>query len=248
MNRAIVICIAIFAGIVASTFLWMHGGSSPTSPDLATIIKPADGDSSLAKGKEGKALALASASVPAEEKAPGAKSVGDPDAKTKEAQEPPEKPVIVEGPPSKPKKPKRGVAQRPPEAPKPAAPKPVDTSVINWDEDLGRLQGTWRMVDTEYDGNRIAEEARNYSWEFRGDKYTIKRQGNFMELHKVQLNSERSPKTIDGTHDITGRKVMGIYELTEDTLKVCYDLTGNGRPDSFTAARGSRRVCYYFER
>jgi hypothetical protein len=41
---------------------------------------------------------------------------------------------------------------------------------------------------------------------------------------------------------------MGIYEVTDDTLKVCYDLTGNGRPDSFKAAKGSRRACYYFER
>ena len=104
------------------------------------------------------------------------------------------------------------------------------------------------MVDAEYDGNRIPDEASKYSWDFRVDQYTIKNNGNFQELWFVEVNSSRHLKTIDSTHDITRRKVMGIYEVTDDTLKVCYDLTGNGRPDSFKAAKGSRRACYYFER
>jgi hypothetical protein len=56
------------------------------------------------------------------------------------------------------------------------------------------------------------------------------------------------PKTIDGPNDLTRQRIMGIYELTDDTLRVCYDLTGNGRPDTFKCPAGSGRACYYFKR
>jgi uncharacterized protein (TIGR03067 family) len=104
------------------------------------------------------------------------------------------------------------------------------------------------MVDAEYDGLRNPGQAKEYSWDFHDYEYTNNHNDNFMELYHVKLSSGRKPKTIDATHDLVGRKLMGIYEISGDRLKVCYDLTGNGRPDSFEAAKGSRRACYYFQR
>ena len=45
-----------------------------------------------------------------------------------------------------------------------------------------------------------------------------------------------------------GRKLTGIYELGGATLKVCYDLTGEGYPNDFTAVKGARRLFYTFSR
>ena len=137
------------------------------------------------------------------------------------------------------------------------APKPKarETNGGIWDEDLDRLHGTWRMVDVEYEDERNPNQAKEYSWVFRVDEYTINHNGDFQELWVVEVNSSRHPKTIDSTGTLTriapipgGKKLMGIYEVTDDTLRVCFDLTGNSRPDSFKAAKGSRRACYYFKR
>jgi len=103
-------------------------------------------------------------------------------------------------------------------------------------------------LKAEYNGRDIEENAKEYTWDFRGDQYTINHNNNFAELWHVGLNSGKKPKLIDGKHDLTGHKMMGIYELDGDSLKVCYDMTGFGRPDSFKTTPGSRRVCYYFER
>jgi uncharacterized protein (TIGR03067 family) len=135
----------------------------------------------------------------------------------------------------------------------------VEVEVVkpNWyDRELSKLQGTWRLVDTEYDGQRITEEAkrRNLAWVFDDEQYTIMADGKLDEVWTVKLNASRKPKTIDGTIQrtwigpIAHKKLMGIYEVTDDTLRICYDLTGNGRPDNFKAPKGSRRACYIFER
>jgi uncharacterized protein (TIGR03067 family) len=231
--------LVIFVVAFACGFLLIRSGTPPTAAGLAATGERAHGGDSLAKGK---ASAPTSASEPDKVETQSA-----PSAETRDAEKDSSKPVAasnpVKGSARQPGQPKRIVVRSNPETPK----EPKTNGGIP-DQDLDRLQGTWQVVDTEYDGNRLAEEARKYSWEFRGDKYTIKHQGNFTERWAVQLNSGTNPKTINSTHDIVGKQFKGIYEVTNDTLKVCYDLTGNGRPDSFKATKGSRRVCYYFKR
>ena len=244
MSRLIFVFVFVFAAIFAGAYMLIQQASSPS-----TAAQLAKNGESPAQNKESKSASPTSASDPDEGKSASAKSGAFPKAKESKkdaenvaaAPKPDEPSVRTQG--QKKSKSKRTVVRMPP-----ATPKPRETNGGIWDDDLDRLQGHWRMVDAEWDGNSIAEEAKKYSWDFRVDQYTIKCNGNFQELWFVEVNSSRRLKTIDSTHDITRRKVMGIYEVTDDTLKVCYDLTGNGRPDSFKAAKGSRRACYYFER
>ena len=42
--------------------------------------------------------------------------------------------------------------------------------------------------------------------------------------------------------------MKGIYEITGETLRVCYDLTGGRYPKSFDAGAGSGQVVYEFRR
>jgi uncharacterized protein (TIGR03067 family) len=244
MNRLILIFFLIFAGAFGSAFLLIQGVDRPTAPGPAAAVKPANNEDSLANAEQ--SSAPTSATDPDQNKAQRATTAGDLDPKTNESEKPLNKPAAspkpIERSAPQPNKPKRVVANK-----RPATPKPAETNRVR-DPDLDRLRGTWRIVDTEYDGERMAKEAQNYTWEFRADQYTIKHKGNFAELWTAQLNSTCNPQTIDGTHDITRKKLLGIYELSNDTLKVSYDLTGNGRPDSFQAPKGSRRVCYYFKR
>jgi uncharacterized protein (TIGR03067 family) len=152
----------------------------------------------------------------------------------------------------------------------PAKPKPATPA--ERDDDLDNLQGTWKMVGAEYDGKKAnssqelwkislggeddGDKEQKYpkeiEWVFKNDQYTIIMDGHQCEVWDVRLNSSKDPKTIDSDPSIgrvnTNVRLTGIYELTGDRLRICFDLTARGRPDNFKAAKGSRRVYYVFER
>jgi uncharacterized protein (TIGR03067 family) len=256
MNRVIFVFIFIFVTIFAGAYMLMQQAIRPAPvPSPASKAEVAKSDDSAAKDEKGESTkaTVASDTKIRQEESPSRSSTSDDNAPptTKQVQKDSNKPKPVD-------RSARTLSQRKQKqfmSSIPAAtPKPREVNGGIWDEDLDRLQGTWRMVDVEYDGERIPDEAKKYSWEFRVDEYRIKNNDNFMELWVIEVNSSRRPKTIDSRGTLTsvgptsGRKLMGIYEVTDDELKVCYDLTGNGRPDSFKAAKGSRRACYYFKR
>ena len=68
------------------------------------------------------------------------------------------------------------------------------------------------MVDTEYDGERIPDEAKKYSWEFRVDEYRIKNNDNFMELWVIEVNSSPATRLLEdsGRDDL----VLRIWHST----------------------------------
>ncbi len=116
-------------------------------------------------------------------------------------------------------------------------------------EDAKRWQGTWRLVSCTYDG---APQMADMQWVVDGDHYNI-RLNRQLGPDPYTFKLDTSQKHIDVTHHETpkgtyGGKVTGIYEISGDSLRVCYDLTGRQYPTSFDAARGSRQVLYQFQR
>jgi uncharacterized protein (TIGR03067 family) len=89
-------------------------------------------------------------------------------------------------------------------------------------------------------------------WIVQGDYYVIRlNQQTHTDPYPFKLDA--SQKHIDVDHHDTpkgtwGGKLKGIYEITGDTLRVCYDLTGGRYPKSFDAGPGSRQVVYGFRR
>lgn len=58
-----------------------------------------------------------------------------------------------------------------------------------------------------------------------------------------KLDPSKSPKTLDATVAEglnKGAVILGIYEVSADTLKVCFDPDGKKRPTDFKAASGSQ--------
>jgi uncharacterized protein (TIGR03067 family) len=261
----IVMFVALFVGVSGSAFLMMQG-TNPSRPQVGSLAKT---DNSPTKDDERKVSAVESKATFDDRDSQKAKSA--PDAKT-------ETEGSIHGMPAKKNDGESKVRQvassrladssgrsssgknrrivkrqtttfKLPEPLKPVDPfKSAEPADNRWDEDLDKLQGTWQIQEAEYDGGTIRGEAKQYTWDIKGDKYTIKCNGNFQELWSMKLNSSRVTKTIDGTHDITRQTLMGIYQIKGDTLKICYDLTGRGRPDNFEAGKGSRRVVYTLER
>jgi uncharacterized protein (TIGR03067 family) len=78
---------------------------------------------------------------------------------------------------------------------------------------------------------------------FEGDKYTVKKGDKVIQVGRQKLDPSRSPKAVDVTVAEglnKGAAMLGIYEISGDTLKVCFDPEGKKRPTEFKSAPGSQ--------
>jgi uncharacterized protein (TIGR03067 family) len=116
-------------------------------------------------------------------------------------------------------------------------------------EDARRWQGAWKLVSSTYDGE---PQMADMHWVVNGDHYNIRLNQHLGE-DPYTFKLDASQQHIDVTHHETpkgtyGGNLTGIYEISGDSLKVCYDLTGQQYPKSFDATKGSRQVLYQFQR
>ncbi len=113
------------------------------------------------------------------------------------------------------------------------------------DADLPKLQGKWVVESFEYNGNPI-DVMKDAVREFVGGKYTLKPKDRDALEGTVKIDSSKKPKTID--LDVAGRMLKGIYELDGDTLKMCYNLSGNERPSELASPPDSGIVLVIHKR
>jgi len=116
-------------------------------------------------------------------------------------------------------------------------------------EDAKLWQGTWKMVSCTWNG---APQTGDLHWIVEGDRYTIRLDGQ-SHNDPYPFTLDAAQKHIDVNHHETpegtyGGNLKGIYEISADSLRVCYDLTGRQYPRSFEAGPGSRQVLYQFQR
>jgi uncharacterized protein (TIGR03067 family) len=123
--------------------------------------------------------------------------------------------------------------------------------------ELANLQGVWKLVAVEKDGNKaFPKEGEKVSVrvEIKGAKYTLmgetgkeksRAEGTF------NLDASKKPKAIDFKYGGFGRKTPeeGIYELDGDNLKLCFQISGGeSRPKEFSAKEGSGQVLMTWKR
>ena len=119
------------------------------------------------------------------------------------------------------------------------------------EQDTQKLQGSWKLTQGRYDGETISDDVR---WTFSGDQVTVEVHGG-RETSQFKLGVG-GPRTIFVNHHdnpLAGQRwiggtLTGIYELSSDRLRVCYDMTGRSYPKRFDAGKGSRRIIYEFVR
>jgi uncharacterized protein (TIGR03067 family) len=122
-------------------------------------------------------------------------------------------------------------------------------STANSADDAKTWQGTWKMVATTYEGE---PQMADMAWIVDGDRYTIRLDGQ-QNVDPYMFKLSASRKQIDVFHHETppgtyGGSLKGIYQVSGDSLTVCYELTGRRYPNSFAAPRGSRQILYRFRR
>ena len=112
------------------------------------------------------------------------------------------------------------------------------------EKEARKFQGTWTFESSVTGGEELpADHLKLVVVTFEGDKHTVKRGDDVIQVGTQKLDPSKTPKTIDvtmleGPHK--GTVMPGIYEINADTLKVCFDPEGKTRPTEFKSPPGSK--------
>jgi len=112
--------------------------------------------------------------------------------------------------------------------------------------DKARIQGTWRMVKTEFDGKELRNDGIRSI--YRGDRVTLEMpgpKGIIRTEWQFKLDPDKNPKHMDLTMIQNGGaqqlRTACIYDLDDDTLKVAFP-TRDGRRAAELAPRNGVSV------
>jgi uncharacterized protein (TIGR03067 family) len=112
-------------------------------------------------------------------------------------------------------------------------------------------EGTWLPSEAELGGKKFPDEIRkSIKLVIEGDKYTVT-VGKEVDKGTVKLNAAGKPKEMDITGiegPNKGKTFLAIYERDGDTLRVCYDLSGKGRPTEFKTKEGTQLFLVTYKR
>ena len=108
--------------------------------------------------------------------------------------------------------------------------------------DQEKFNGVWKAVSGVFEGKELPKEAiEKMSLTLKGSKFTL-HNGPEKAEGTYKIDASKTPKTIDVTHGDGSDKdklMLGIYELTDDTYKVCFAAPGEDRPTEFVSKPGS---------
>lgn len=115
-----------------------------------------------------------------------------------------------------------------------------------------RYAGTWRVVAIEGDGQRTADDGRRIVVTNQADgSWTLMVDGRLAARGTNRFDPLATPAEIDieiTEGDGKGRKLLGIYEVTETTRRLCFRGDDGWRPREFVTTPGCGAVLVMFER
>ncbi len=119
-------------------------------------------------------------------------------------------------------------------------------------DDHDRLQGTWTGILLERDGRVVyeGEEAGKARVSFLGNSVTFEDTDATL-VGTFRLDPTRAPKTFDLTVAEEGKPVTypaGVYQLNDDTFRLCFGFPATERPSEFDTYPGSGRTLFVYRR
>jgi uncharacterized protein (TIGR03067 family) len=118
-------------------------------------------------------------------------------------------------------------------------------------DDSKKLQGTWLPRSAELAATPLPDETlKTIKLVVKNGKYTVT-VGTDTDEGTVKCDPSAKPKSLDivGTEGPNkGKTILAIYELSGDTLTVCYDLSGKNRPTEFKTKKGSQLFLVTYKR
>ncbi len=119
--------------------------------------------------------------------------------------------------------------------------RPGDTKVI---------QGAWIPTKAELGGIGMGSDTlKIITLKIDDGKYEVT--AEVVDKGTYTMNPDATPKTIDITGvegPNAGKKILAIYELKGDTLRICYNLGPGPRPTEFQSPVGSTHFLATYKR
>jgi len=113
------------------------------------------------------------------------------------------------------------------------------------------IQGMWHPVQAELASRPMPDALlKSISLNLTDGKYEVL-VGTQSDRGTYSLDLTREPKgmSITGTEGPNqGKTFPAIYELTGDTLRICYDLSGTKRPEAFKTVAGTKLYLVTYQR
>jgi uncharacterized protein (TIGR03067 family) len=105
------------------------------------------------------------------------------------------------------------------------------------------LKGAWSVRSVMRNRNELpAERRKDLQMIFQGGRFAFKQGNNTLTEGTFRLNLAKAPRTIDlTTIDANGinQTTLAIYDLSDDSLKICGAQPGENRPGEFATMDGS---------
>src|SRR5260370_32969518 len=118
-------------------------------------------------------------------------------------------------------------------------------------DDAKSMDGTWLPSAAELGGEKFSDEVRKtIKLVVHDGKYTVT-VGKNPDRGTVKLDPSKKPKEMDiiGTEGPNkGKTILAIYEMTDDTLRICYDLSGKARPSEYKTAKKTKLFLVTYKR
>ncbi len=120
-------------------------------------------------------------------------------------------------------------------------------------DDRDRIQDTWVTVSFEVNGLVAPREAvKEIRTVFKDKDYVQKKGDEVLEDGTFTLDPDKKPRQIDfkiGKGQDQGKDQFGIYELDDDTLKICVAAPGaEARPTDFKTGPESQTALVVMRR
>jgi uncharacterized protein (TIGR03067 family) len=116
---------------------------------------------------------------------------------------------------------------------------------------LAPFQGTWEIVSVEKDGSQVPQDdITGMTVVISGSAYKLINKDN-VSKGTFSLDASKDPKQMDVHHQNENgddHEMPAIYEVTSDTLRVCYNPEGGARPTSFTTKPDSGFLSVVYKR
>jgi uncharacterized protein (TIGR03067 family) len=119
-------------------------------------------------------------------------------------------------------------------------------------DDFKKSEGVWHVVSITDDGKKLPDaSAQRMTVITAANRYTVQVGDKIVERGTFVLDPSQNPGTIDAT--VTegagkGKTSLGIYELGDQSRRVCLAPPGAARPTRFESPRGSKWALFLTHR
>jgi uncharacterized protein (TIGR03067 family) len=120
-------------------------------------------------------------------------------------------------------------------------------------KEVQQLEGTWAVTSLTLNGQDVAKVADfNLKMILKGNQFTVKAGDKVLGQGTFEIDPNQKPKTMEQTAttgENKGKTSLGIYEVTGDTLKTCFNAAGKtSRPTTFESKAGTEHELAVYKR